>query len=99
MKRKIEDCDCKAKKDAKNLIKKIEDINKSKSINFSKSKSIYRTIIIRFIKILVYSLGLIVGITGMLPLFLYIIISNNSKKKIKNKKEEHYKKWTVKVSE
>lgn len=76
-------CDsCKPKRDADSLIKNIEDINKSTSVNYVKGNKTLKKYIFNILKLITYIIGFILVGIIILPILIYIIFS---KKQIKFK--------------
>lgn len=69
------DCNCKAKKNTDNLIKNIEDINKSASKDFTKGNKRLKFSIFLILKIIIYTILLFLTVVLILPIFLYVIFS------------------------
>lgn len=74
---KKKDCGCKAKQDVNKLIKNIEDINKSSSVDFTGGENKTKKNIFNILKIIIYTFGLIIAVIFFIPLLIYIIFSKN----------------------
>lgn len=72
---KKKDCNCKGKKNVDKLIKNIEDINKSSSVNKSKGNKTIIKIIFNTVKVIVYFLLGILVVIGAVPILLYILFN------------------------
>jgi hypothetical protein len=68
-------CNCKAKENVNNLIKSVDDINKSSSKNHISKKNTKINIIVKIIKIIFYTFALLFLIVGIIPIIIYASIS------------------------
>lgn len=71
-------CNCKTKKNTEKIIKTVEDINKSTSKNYKTGNKTVLKIAFNTLSVIVYILFGILFILGIIPTFLYMIISGKS---------------------
>ena len=69
------DCNCKQKANANNLVKNVNDINKSSSKDHISNKNIKIDVIIKTLTIIIYTFSLLFLVVGIIPIIAYSIIS------------------------
>jgi hypothetical protein len=71
---KKKDCNCKAKKNANNLIKSIEEINKSSSVDYVRNRKL-KKYIFDISKIILYTVGIFSSIILIIPFLIFLIFN------------------------
>lgn len=70
-------CNCKAKNNVDKLIKNVDEINKSSSKDYRGKNKTLKKIIVEILKIIVYTCFFLFLIVGIIPLFIYILLTKN----------------------
>lgn len=73
-------CNCKAKKNVDKLIKNVDEINKSSSKDYRNKNKTLKKVIVEILKFIVYSCFCLSLIIGIIPLFLYMILTKKTVK-------------------
>lgn len=73
-------CNCKAKKNVDNLIKNVDEINKSSSKDYRRKNKTTRKLIVEVLKYTVYGIFCLSLIVGIIPMFIYMAITKKSVK-------------------